>query len=115
MKRSKRLKILYILSKKILNKYHTDVIGITGSIDRTATKESVCTVLSNKFNVRKNTGNFHDDIKEVPLTIIGVDSKEYSFFGWLMVVFRAIKLIIRKSNDYPDILVLEINARQEFC
>jgi len=50
--------ILRSLSKKIIEKYHPDVIGITGSIGKTSSKEAVYLVLKTKFNVRKSFKNY---------------------------------------------------------
>jgi UDP-N-acetylmuramoyl-tripeptide--D-alanyl-D-alanine ligase len=102
-----KTKILYNLSGKILKKYHPDVIGIVGSVGKTTTKEAIYSVLSSKFNVRKNIGNRHNDI-EAPLTVIGADVKDYSFFGFCSLVFRAINLLLFKDSKYPDIIILEI-------
>ena len=44
------------------------VIGITGSVGKTSTKEMVASVLSQKYNVLKTPGNFNNEIG-LPLTI----------------------------------------------
>jgi len=47
-------------------------IGITGSVGKTTTKEMCAEVISRKYNVHKNAGNFNNEIG-VPLTIFGLD------------------------------------------
>lgn len=47
------------------------VIGITGSVGKTSTKEMIASVLSQKFNVLKTAGNFNNEIG-VPLTIFNL-------------------------------------------
>ena len=47
-------------------------ISITGSVGKTTTKEMCAEVLSAKYNVHKNKGNFNNEIG-VPLTIFGLD------------------------------------------
>jgi len=43
-------------------------VGITGSVGKTSTKEMIAAVLSRKFNVLKNCGNYNNEIG-VPLTV----------------------------------------------
>ena len=46
-------KILKSQSKTILKKYRPLVIGITGSVGKTSTKEAIFAVLRGNFNVRE--------------------------------------------------------------
>lgn len=48
------------------------VIGITGSVGKTSTKEMIASVLSQKYRVLKTPGNFNNEIG-VPLTIFMID------------------------------------------
>lgn len=48
------------------------IVGITGSVGKTSTKEMVASVLSEKFNVQKTAGNFNNEVG-VPLTIFTID------------------------------------------
>ena len=45
------------------------IIGITGSVGKTSTKEMISAVLSQKYNVLKTEGNFNNEIG-LPLTIL---------------------------------------------
>lgn len=47
------------------------VVGITGSVGKTSTKEFIAGVLSQKYNVLKTQGNFNNEIG-VPLTILRI-------------------------------------------
>ncbi|MFA5127499.1 MAG: UDP-N-acetylmuramoyl-tripeptide--D-alanyl-D-alanine ligase [Patescibacteria group bacterium] len=98
------------LSKKILKKYRPDIIGITGSIGKTSTKEAVSAVLKTKFRVRSNVKNYNNEVG-LPLTIIGVEKTAgKSIFGWLAIFFKAIELIACRDKNYPEMLVLEMGA-----
>ncbi len=102
--------ILRKLSKKIIKKYRPDVVGITGSIGKTSTKEATSAVLSTKFNIRSNAHNYNNEIG-LPLTIIGIENTPgKSFFGWCKVFCRAIHLLAVRQKDYPEIMVLEMGA-----
>ena len=47
------------------------VIGITGSVGKTSTKEMIASVLSEKYNVLKTEGNFNNEIG-LPLTVFNI-------------------------------------------
>lgn len=54
------------------NLFDIPVIGITGSVGKTTTKEMTHTVMSSKFNTLKNEGNLNNEIG-VPLTLFRLD------------------------------------------
>lgn len=47
------------------------VVGITGSVGKTSTKEMISSVVSQKYNVHKTAGNFNNEIG-LPLTVFGI-------------------------------------------
>ncbi len=51
--------------------YDIPVIGITGSVGKTSTKNVIAEVMAQKFNVQKTQGN-HNNRIGVPLTIMGL-------------------------------------------
>ena len=51
------------------NMYNIPVVGITGSVGKTSTKDIVASVMSKKFNVLKTLGNYNNQIG-LPLTIL---------------------------------------------
>jgi len=102
--------LLSFFSKRIIKKYRPDIVGITGSVGKTSTKEATAIVLSCRFNVRKSAKNYNNEIG-LPLTILGFDkSPGRSIWGWLKVFITGFKLILIKDKKYPDILVLEMGA-----
>ena len=50
------------------------IVGITGSVGKTSTKEMIATVLSEKFSVQKTAGNFNNEIG-LPLTIFSIGTE----------------------------------------
>ncbi len=50
------------------------VIGITGSVGKTSTKEMIASVLKEKFKVHKTAGNFNNEIG-LPLTIFDITAE----------------------------------------
>lgn len=103
-------KLLKKYSEKILQKYKPQVIGITGSIGKTSTRDACLAVLGDSFEVRGSVKNYNNEIG-VPLTIIGVhESPGKSIFGWISVLFKAWKLVHFTDKKYPRVLVLEMGA-----
>lgn len=54
------------------SKFDIPVIGITGSVGKTTTKEMTHAVMSSKYNTLKNEGNLNNEIG-VPLTLFRLD------------------------------------------
>lgn len=50
------------------------IVGITGSVGKTSTKEMIAAVLSTKYNVLKTAGNFNNEIG-LPLTILRIQEE----------------------------------------
>ncbi len=92
----------------ILKKYKPKIVGITGSVGKTSTKEAVATVLGVKYDVRKSPKSYNSEFG-VPLTIIGRTSAWGNVLGWLATICAGLKPLILKQK-YPEWLVLEIGA-----
>lgn len=101
-------KIIEIEARLVLRKYKPKVVGVTGSVGKTSTKDAVALILGCKFKVRKSEKSFNSEIG-VPLTILGCQNAWSSVFGWLRNIFQGLSLIIFK-HDYPAWLVLEVGA-----
>ncbi|MBI4117434.1 MAG: hypothetical protein HY451_02005 [Parcubacteria group bacterium] len=99
--------ILKSLSKAVIKKYNPTVIGITGSVGKTSTKEAVFAVLKNKFNVRANDASFNNEIG-FPMAILGL--KKPGKLIWIPNILKSLDLIFFKDKNYPEILVLEMGA-----
>lgn len=107
-------KILYfklkILAKLVLAKYKPKIIGVTGSVGKTSSKEAIFSVLDGHFNVRRNGKNFNNEIG-TPLTIFGFNkSPGKNLFLWCWYFILALKLILIRDKKYPQVLVLEMGA-----
>lgn len=101
--------LLRFLSRAILKKYQPEIIGITGSVGKTTTKEAVYHVLAGHRRVRRNAKNYNNEIG-VPLTIIGECSGNRNIFSWIKIVFKSIHLLLFRDASYPEILILEMGA-----
>lgn len=101
-------RILMSLAKSMLKKHNPDVVGITGSVGKSSTKEAVYMVLGSNKSVRRSEKNYNNEIG-LPLTIIGIGSAGFNIFAWIINLVRALFLILF-SKKYPEILVLEMGA-----
>lgn len=101
--------LLNLAARRILKKYHPEIIGITGSVGKTSTREAIFAVLAGRFRARRNIKNYNNEIG-LPLTIIGAESGGHSLVKWLMVFVGALRLLARRDPQYPEILILEMGA-----
>lgn len=100
--------ILKILSKATLWRYQPLVVAVTGSVGKTSTKEAIYQVLKKRFRVRRNIGNYNNEIG-IPLTVLGLESGDRSLFSWIKNFLKAFWLIFWRRG-YPEILVLEMGV-----
>ncbi len=106
-------KILKYFAIKALKKYKPRIVGVTGSVGKTSTKEAIYAVLASKFRVRKNEKNYNNEIG-LPLAVLGLESGGGSFVQWFLVFLQAVSVILFGSKKiYPEILVLEMGADRQ--
>lgn len=101
-------KLLRLMATVIVKKYKPQIVGISGSVGKTSTKEAVFLVLAAKFMVRKNEKNYNNEIG-IPLTIIGAESGGRSILKWLGIFLRWLAYVLLPLQ-YPEILVLEMGV-----
>lgn len=92
-------KLLAAKARRFLQKYHPIIIGVTGSVGKTSTRDAIATVLASKFDVAANFKNYNNEFG-LPLTILGKKSPGRSVFGWLSILCSTPKKI-------PQVFVLE--------
>lgn len=80
------------------------VVGITGSVGKTSTKEMIASVLKERYKVHKTAGNFNNHIG-LPLTIFGL-KKEHKVGVLEMGISDFGEMHTLASMSNPDICVL---------
>ncbi len=100
--------ILQLEARLVLFKYKPKIVAITGSVGKTTTKDTIHTVLSSAFFVRKSEKSFNSEIG-VPLSILGCDNGGLNPFIWIKTLLEGFALILFK-NHYPKWLILEVGA-----
>ncbi len=91
-----------LLAKKatmLIQKHKPIIIGVTGSVGKTSTRDAIAAFLSQKFDVAPNFKNYNNEFG-LPLTILGKKSPGRSVFGWVSVLCSSPK-------HFPQIFVLE--------
>lgn len=98
--------ILFFIAKRVRIKYQPLVIGITGSVGKTSTKDAVSLVLKSCFSVRSSEKNYNNEIG-VPLTILQKDAPGRSVFKWLHIIFSGFGMLLF-PRSYPSHVVVEL-------
>lgn len=62
------------IAKLYRDSFDVKVVGITGSVGKTSTKEMIASVLAQKYNVHKTLGNFNNEWG-LPITIFEMNEK----------------------------------------
>lgn len=104
------LKMLGILARKRLKKLLPKIIGISGSVGKTSTKEAIAHVLGKKYRVLKSDSSYNTDFG-VYLTILEEKSGLSSLGSWIKVLGRSIKKSFGKVTPI-DFLILEMGTDQ---
>lgn len=87
-----------------LSRLHVKVVGISGSVGKTSTKEIIASVLSQKYQVHKTEGNFNNEIG-LPLTILKMqESHQVAVLEMGISEFGEMHRLASVSR--PDIAVL---------
>ncbi len=97
------------LAKATLFRYRPKVIGITGSVGKTTTKDAITFALSENLSLYATAKNYNNEIG-VPLTILGIASSPgKSFSSWCRVFLQSFFRLFFFSS-YPKVLILEMGV-----
>lgn len=96
--------VLHRLTQYIIDITGVKVIGITGSVGKTSTKEFIYHALKKHYKVHKNKGNFNNHIG-LPLTVFDLEmDHEVAILEMGMNHFKEIETLVKMAN--PDIAVI---------
>ena len=102
------LRILTALARVRLKRLRPFVIGVTGSVGKTSTKDAIYTLLKSRYCVVRNEKSFNSDFG-LPLAILEQGSGFSSAFEWLVILWRGFwKAFFGGKN--LQMMVLEIGV-----
>jgi len=99
--------VLRLMSQVVLWRHQPFVIGITGSVGKTTTKDVIVHILKKHKKIYYTKKNYNNEIG-VPMTILGVNDDINSVHAVVAIVVKWIKIMF--SRCYPEILVVEMGV-----
>lgn len=97
------IKALQKLADFKRSKYDIPVIGVTGSVGKTSTRDMIASVVSQKYKTLKTDGNFNNHIG-LPLTVLRLEDHEAMVVEMGMSDFGEISLLTKIAR--PSIAVI---------
>ncbi len=95
------------LARQIIAKHKPKIIGITGSVGKTSTRDAIYAVVSTAFSVRKGSKNFNNEFG-LPFAVLGADAPGRNPFNWLWIFVKGYFTLW--VGSYPQVLVLEMGV-----
>ena len=94
-------------AKATLLRHNPFIIGVTGNLGKTSTKDAIYAVMKDHFHTRRSEKSMNSEFG-VPLTILGEKSGWNNPLKWIIILIRG--LFVPFQQEYPTHLVLEIGA-----
>lgn len=102
------LSLLRALAKKKLEKINPKIVGITGSVGKTSTKDAIAEVLARRFSLRKSQGGYNSEFGTL-LSILEKQSAYSSFTKWTKIIFESAIENFKNVSRY-DYFVMEMGV-----
>lgn len=105
------LRLIEFQTRRFLSKHHPKIVAVAGSVGKTSTKFAITTVLSQRYKVLFEEGNYNVEMS-VPMTIFDLPmpslDRLHNPFEWLKQLWY-MELKIRRPFPF-DVIVLELGA-----
>lgn len=98
--------LLRFCARSVLWRHRPMIVGVTGSVGKSSSKEAIALALSLAYRVRRNAGNLNNEIG-IPLVVIGADGIVNPLWRAVLVPFFFLKTFCLPRSQYPEVLVLE--------
>jgi UDP-N-acetylmuramoyl-tripeptide--D-alanyl-D-alanine ligase len=102
------LVILRMEASLVLKRHKPYIIGVTGSVGKTSTKEAIWVLLKQFYDVRKSPKTYNSSIG-LPLTVLNLPNAWHSPYGWTKNLIVGFTRIFSRAK-YPELLVLEMGV-----
>lgn len=83
------LQLLVFLARVRIRRLRLLIIGVTGSIGKTSTKDAIFTILNARFPIQRSEKSYNTEFG-MPLAILGQDSGFSSPWKWIMVIVGSV-------------------------
>lgn len=107
------ISILVMCAKHAINRFGPKIIGITGSVGKSSTKDAITAVLESKYDVRKSQKSYNSEIG-LAMAVLGLSTAWKSPSGWLRNIWHGFNVAygpsLREGKTFPKILVLEMGV-----
>ncbi len=94
-------------AKRAISNHSPKIIGITGSVGKSSTKDAIAAVLENRFSVRKSKKSYNSELG-LALAILGLSTAWKNPAKWLDNIWLGLKEI--RNKNFPKYLVLEMGV-----
>ena len=98
--------ILSYEAKILLRRHKPTIVGITGNVGKTTTKDAIYEAIKNSVSTRKSEKSFNSEIG-VPITVLGLQNGWSNPLVWVKNIFDGF-MVAFFSKEYPAVLVLEM-------
>jgi UDP-N-acetylmuramoyl-tripeptide--D-alanyl-D-alanine ligase len=98
--------ILTFEAKWLLKRHKPTIVGITGNVGKTTTKDAIYAAIKNSVSARKSEKSFNSEIG-VPITVLGLHNAWGNPFLWIKNIIDGF-FVAFFSKEYPAVLVLEM-------
>jgi len=96
------------LTKKIIEKHNVKIVAVTGSVGKTSTKLAIAQVLSEKYKVGFQKGNYNT-LLSVPFIFLEQSQPNpLDLAKWVKAYLRGRRIL--KQATYYDVVVVELGA-----
>jgi UDP-N-acetylmuramoyl-tripeptide--D-alanyl-D-alanine ligase len=93
-------------AKVLLRRHKPTIVGVTGNVGKTTTKDAIYAAIKNSVSARKSEKSFNSEIG-VPITVLGLKNGWNNPFLWTKNVIDGF-FIAFFSKEYPAVLILEM-------
>src|SRR3989344_3624946 len=91
--------ILVFEAKCAVAKWQPRIIGVTGSVGKSSTKEAISIILASKYKVRSSSKSYNSELG-VALAVLGLETAWHNVGGWIRNIYLGFAEIFTKNR--PD-------------
>src|SRR3989338_11054806 len=96
-------------ARMALRRHKPRIIGITGSVGKSSTKEAVFSVLTSKYLSRKSEKSYNSELG-LALAVLGLKTAWHNPFGWIQNLVLGFMAVF--DRNFAKILILRSEERR---